>query len=89
MKTEKESTHMTTPEAKAAEEILCHQLKDQHYSTATAKAIIAKANAEHYLPLLRKVSVSIKVSHGGDCVCFVCVVNREISRLESSTKEGK
>ena len=69
-----------TPEAKAAEEILCHQLKDQHYSTATAKAIIAKANAEHYLPLLRRWGPNM-ISMSG-----LYEINAEIARLEAGMK---
>jgi len=80
---------MTTgPEAKAAMLIVDHQIRDQHYSTETATEIIRKANAAHYLPLLRKAQRPLPYSspkRGGDCMCIGCLIHKEIERLEKGT----
>jgi hypothetical protein len=74
------------PEAKAAEALA--EMSD--YDSKSIAKVIASCNSAHYLPLLRKVSAAIKVSsHGGDCMCFACGVNREIARLEAGAKGGE
>lgn len=78
------------PEAKAAYEILNHQIKDQCYRTETATEILIRANATHYLPLLRELHrqvIDMKEAgyHGADLYDAIGNVEAEIARLEKGS----
>ena len=79
------------PEAKSAEAIklrlsecrFCCNYQDACENQCYPEEMI-RANAAHYLPLLRKAQRPLPYSptHGGDCMCIGCLIHKEIERLE-------